>query len=86
MVQSKVWGSCRLELRDCIGSMGLENLWVHGLTKPGVVNDLGVFQGDGLEKSLRTKMDDEGLNIGRSIRGIADEGYRERLFEHSKSI
>jgi hypothetical protein len=50
-------------------------LWVHGPTRPGLVNDLGVFRGDGLEKSLRTKMDKEGLNIGRSFRGIADEGY-----------
>jgi hypothetical protein len=70
MVQSKIWGSCRLELRDCSGSMGLKTIVGSWSDKTGV------FRGDGLEKSLRAKIDDEGLNIGRSIRGIADEGYR----------
>lgn len=51
-------------------------LWVHGPTKPGVVNNITVFRGDGLTKSLRGKVDEEELNLGRNIRGIADEGYR----------
>ena len=48
-------------------------LWVHGPTKPGLVNDIAVFRGEGqgLEKSLRTKVDEEGLKIGRGILGIA---------------
>jgi hypothetical protein len=30
----------------------------------------------GIVQSLRTKIDDKGLNIGRSIQEIANEGYR----------
>jgi hypothetical protein len=72
----KFGGHAGLNYKIALAVWDSKLLWVHGPTKPGVVNDLGVFLGDGLEKSLRMKMDDEGLNIGRSIRGIADEGYR----------
>jgi DDE superfamily endonuclease len=72
----KFGGHAGLNYKIALAVWDSKLLWVHGPTRPGVVNDMGVFRGDGLEKSLRAKIDDEGLNIGRSIRGIADEGYR----------
>ena len=73
----KFGGHAALNYEIALATWDSKLLWVHGPTKPGLVNDITVFRGeaDGLEKSLRTKVDQEGQNLGRSIRGIADEGY-----------
>ena len=74
----KFGGHAGLNYEITLATWDSKLLWVHGPTKPGKVNDIAVFRGtaQGLDKSLRDKIDEEGQNIGRSIRGIADEGYR----------
>ena len=72
----KFGGHAALNYEIAVAIWDSKLIWVNGPTKPGLVNDLGVFRGDGLEKSLLGKVEEEGLKLGRSIRGIADEGYR----------
>jgi hypothetical protein len=74
----KLGGHAGLNYEIALAIWDTKLLWVHGPTKPGKVNDITVFRGEaskGLTKSLKEKVDAESLNLGRQIRGIADQGY-----------
>jgi hypothetical protein len=75
----KLGGHAGLNYEIALAIWDTKLLWVHGPTKPGKVNDITVFRGEaikGLTKSLKEKVIAESENLGRNIRGIADEGYR----------